>query len=207
MTRSSSPIRNQDGSSLPQRPLARGLDEPFLRAGALGYRHPRRLRSGHIGAEHVVEAVLMMNRSVVPSLRGTGRSVASPSMLPGNLPASAKQLSPSLRGEGVGVDEPDDVAGVRRNVGDHRASVGVCGEHDGPVDRADDVADGGGVRGNSAQRVGRGDHRVSGVEQHIDDGVPARGLGEGAVDENDGGGHGRSFRVGSVSGRTCRGHL
>jgi hypothetical protein len=34
---------------------------------------------------------------------------------------------------------------------------------------------------------------VSGVEQPIDDGVPARGLGEGAVDENDRGWHGRSF--------------
>ena len=101
-----------------------------------------------------------------------------------------------LRGESVGVDEPDDLAGVGGDVRDHRAAVGVGGEHDGPVDRADDVGDGRGVRGEAAQRVGGGDHRVSGVEQRIDDAVPARGLGEGAVDENDGGPHEKLLRVG-----------
>jgi hypothetical protein len=47
----------------------------------------------------------------------------------------------------------------------------VGGEHDGPVDRTDDVGNGRGIRGEAARRVGGGDHRVSGVEQRIDDGV------------------------------------
>jgi hypothetical protein len=94
-----------------------------------------------------------------------------------------------LRGKSVGVDEPDDFAGVGRDVGDHRSAVGVGGEHDGPVDRTDDVGNSRGVRGEAAQRVGRGHHRISRVEQGIDDAVPARGVGEGAVDKNDGGLH------------------
>ena len=39
-----------------------------------------------------------------------------------------------LRGESAGVDEPDDFAGVARDVGDHRSAVGVRGEQDGPLD-------------------------------------------------------------------------
>jgi hypothetical protein len=75
-------------------------------------------------------------------------------------------------------------------------------EHNGPVDRTDDVGDARGVRGQAAQRVGGGDHRVSGVEQRIDDGVPAGGLCEGAVDENDGGLHEKLLSGLVDSGRT-----
>ena len=62
--------------------------------------------------------------------------------------------------------------------------------------RADEVGDRLGVGGEAAQRVGGGDDVVTGVFQLADDAVPARGLGEGAVDEDDRGGHdGGSFRV------------
>ena len=40
-----------------------------------------------------------------------------------------------------------------------------------------------------AQGVGGGDDRVTRVEQRVDDVVPARRLGEGAVDEDDRGAH------------------
>jgi hypothetical protein len=99
-----------------------------------------------------------------------------------------------LRGEAVGVDEPDDLAGVRIDVRDHHAAVRMSGEDDGALDAADQVADGGGVGGDAAQRVGGGDHGVARVQERVDDAVPARRLGEGAVDENDRGLHGLSFR-------------
>jgi hypothetical protein len=78
-----------------------------------------------------------MYRSVVPSLRGTGRA------------------------------------------------VGVRDEHDRPVDRADEVADGGGVGGEAPQRVGRGDDAVALRRHRFDHAVATRRLGERAVDEDD----------------------
>jgi hypothetical protein len=121
-----------------------------------------------------------------------------------------------LRGEAVDVHEPHDLAGVGVDVGDHHAAVGVGGEHDRAVDRADQIAERRGVGGEAAKRVCRRDHRVTRVEQRIDDGVPARGLGEGAVDENDGGLHEKllsgwwtasqfSTRVGGRPGAVARG--
>ena len=58
-------------------------------------------------------------------------------------------------------------------------------EHHRPFDRADQVADGGGVRDEPTQRVGGGDHTVARVVQALDDAIPTRRLGEGTVDEND----------------------
>jgi hypothetical protein len=60
----------------------------------------------------------------------------------------------------------------------------VADEDDRALDRAHEVADRGGVGGDAAQRVGGGDHAVARVEQRLDDPVPARGLGERAVDEH-----------------------
>jgi hypothetical protein len=72
----------------------------------------------------------------------------------------------------------------------------VRGQHDRSVDRPDQVADRGRIGGEPAQRVGRGDHRVTSARQRIDDAVPARGLGEGAVNENDRGLHDEVLSVG-----------
>ena len=46
----------------------------------------------------VIDPLVAQGHRVVAApnpLRGTGRSVVSPSMLPGNMPASWKQLSPA----------------------------------------------------------------------------------------------------------------
>jgi hypothetical protein len=61
----------------------------------------------------------------------------------------------------------------------------VRDEHDRPLDRADEVADGGGVGGEAPQRVCRGDDAVALRRHRIDHAVPTRRLGEGAVDEDD----------------------
>ncbi len=93
------------------------------------------------------------------------------------------------------VDEADDVVDLRHGVGDDRAAVGVAdGEHLARDlrDRAGDV---GGVDGQAAQRVDdRADLDARG-EQPLGDGGPGAGVGERAVDEDDGGG-GVCVRVG-----------
>ena len=81
------------------------------------------------------------------------------------------------------------------DVRDHHAAVGVADEHDRAVDGANQVADGGGVGGEAAQRVGGRDDAVTGVEQRVDDAVPARRLGERAVDEHDRGAHEEVLRL------------
>jgi hypothetical protein len=182
------------GHVAPEGPLAGRFGERLLRDRPLRGGHPRGLRGGHVGAELLVEALggdVQVGGAV--AARDGPECVAECAAR-----EHARQREGALAGfgrEAAGVDEPDDFAGVGRDARDHRAAVGVGGENDGPVDRTDDVGDGGGVRGEAAQRVGGGDHRVSGVEQRVDDAIPARGLGEGAVDENDRGWHGgRSFR-------------
>src|SRR5690606_30189455 len=91
-----------------------------------------------------------------------------------------------LGGERGDVHETDDRVVVRGGLGDHDPAVGVPDEQDGPSDRPDDVADVGGVAGDAAQRVGHGDDVEVLLLQLLDDAVPAGGLGEGAVDEDDG---------------------
>ena len=95
----------------------------------------------------------MIVRSVVPSPRGVGRP-RRPACCPGTCAASVKALSPRLRSEGRDVDEAGDLAGVGVDVRDHHAAVGVADEEHRALDDADDVADGGGVGGDAAQRVG-----------------------------------------------------
>src|SRR5687768_9321493 len=76
----------------------------------------------------------------------------------------------------------------------------MADEYDRPLDGADVVAHAGGVGGDPAQRVRDGDRRMPRVDQAIDDLVPAGGLGEGAVDEDDGGAHDDLLRVGRPGG-------
>jgi hypothetical protein len=106
------------------------------------------------------------------------------------LPGEGEGALAGVRREAVDVDESGDLARIGRDVRDHGAAVGVGAEEDWPVDRPDDVADGLGIAREASQRVGGGDHVVAGALEGLDDLVPARGLGEGAVDENDRGGHG-----------------
>jgi hypothetical protein len=113
-----------------------------------------------------------------------------------------------LRGEGGDVDQPDDVIGVGGGVGDHGAAVGVADGNDRAGDLRNRAGDIRRVVGDTAQRVGGGDDRDAGGEEALDDAVPTGGVGEGAVDEDDGRGgagggggvgHGGPFLLG------CRG--
>jgi hypothetical protein len=94
-----------------------------------------------------------------------------------------------IRSEAVDVDEPGDLTGVGRDVRDHRPAVRVSDEHDRTVDRADEVADRFCVGGEATQRIGGGDHVLPGAVQRVHHAIPARRLGERAVDENDRGRH------------------
>jgi hypothetical protein len=62
-------------------------------------------------------------------------------------------------------------------------------EHHRPLDAADGIGDRVGVGREPAQRVGDGDHRMTGLPERVDDAVPARRLGEGTMDEHDRGAH------------------
>jgi hypothetical protein len=190
MLRSSSPNTNQDGRSR-RAGCAEGLlrDRP-LRDGHLGGLHRRHVR-GELGVE-AVDADPKVGRAVAPRDGLQRRAERAAREHPGQGDAAL-----AGRGREPGdVDEADDVAGIGVDVRDHRAPVRVPDEHDRPVDRSDQVADGGGVRREPAQGVGGGDHGVTRAVQGLDDAVPARRLGEGAVDENDRGGHDRFLRVG-----------
>jgi hypothetical protein len=102
-----------------------------------------------------------------------------------------------LRGEGGDVDQPDDVIGVGGGVGDHGAAVGVADGNDRAGDLRNRAGDIRRVVGDTAQRVGGGDDRDAGGEEALDDAVPTGGVGEGAVDEDDGrGGAGGGGGVG-----------
>ena len=94
-----------------------------------------------------------------------------------------------LEGEAGDVDEPQDIAGVSIDIGDDRTTVGVPGEHHGPVDAADQVGERGGIGSDAAQRIRPGDDAVSFGYQRRGDAVPARRAGVGAMDEDDCGLH------------------
>jgi hypothetical protein len=117
-------------------------------------------------------------------------------MLSGNMAASPKQFSPGSGAKSVDVDEPGDLAGAGVDVGDHGAPVGVGDEHDRLLDAADEVADGSGVGGEPAKGVGGSDVVAALSHAAIDNAIPARRLGERAVDENDLGVHPTVLSVG-----------
>jgi hypothetical protein len=67
-----------------------------------------------------------------------------------------------------------------------RAAVGVADGEDRPGDLLDEAGDVSGVVGDAAQRVRRRGHLDPGRPEALDDAIPARRVGEGTVDENDG---------------------
>jgi pimeloyl-ACP methyl ester carboxylesterase len=93
MLRSCSPNMNHDGSSL----HSGRSPEDSWRASRVTGRCVAAIRAargaGTSAANWWWKRAWGMNRSVVPSQRGTGRS-ASPSVLPGNFAASVLALSP-----------------------------------------------------------------------------------------------------------------
>jgi hypothetical protein len=58
-------------------------------------------------------------------------------------------------------------------------------EQDRAVDLAEQAGGVGRIGGQAAQRIGRGDDGVALLLQPLDDGVPAGGVGEGAVHQHD----------------------
>lgn len=68
---------------------------------------------------------------------------------------------PGGRQEGRDVDQGFDVGVAGGGLGDDVAAVGVADEDLRALDVVEDRAQGGGVGGRAAQRVGRGDDRVS----------------------------------------------
>src|SRR6202020_2506646 len=78
-------------------------------------------------------------------------------------------------------------------------------QHDRAVDGADHVADDAGVEGDASQRVRRGERRVAGALEFPDHSREPGCVGEGAVDEDDGGTrHGVLLTVGEVTPTTLR---
>jgi len=100
----------------------------------------------------------------------------------------AGQLQGALAGrgqEGRDVDEGLDLGVVGGGLADDVAAVGVAYEDLRALDVVEDRAQGGGVGGRTAQRVGGGDDRVAVGAQVVDDAVPAGTVGEGAVLQDD----------------------
>jgi hypothetical protein len=163
-----------------------------LRDRSLRGGHPRRPGLRQIGGELRVE---VLRRDVQ-----VGRAIAERDR-PQRVGERAARVQPRERDgalagrrcEAGDVDKPGDRARAGVDVRDHGAAVGVPDEHHRAVDRAHQVADGGRVGGEPAQRVGGGDHRVARAQQRIDHAAPARRPGEGTVDEHDGGPHAVTF--------------
>ena len=151
---------------------------------ALGRSHHGGLRCGHVGGELLVERVLPDGELVAAGGDRVGAGGVGEGAAGEHGPQLERRL-PVLGREPVHVHESDHGVVVCRGLGDHHAAVGVGDEHDGLADAADDVAHVGGVAGEAAQRVGRGDDLVAAGPEQFDDRAPAVGLGEGAVDEHE----------------------
>src|SRR5215204_7503001 len=159
MLRSSSPKTNQDGSSCHSGRSPDGSTSASWVTGRCVAAMRAACGAGTSAQNCSWKRSSTIVRSVVPSLRGAGCS-ASPSVLPGKAADKFEAAVAGLRSEGSDIDEPDDLPGVGVDVRDDGAAVGVADEHDEPLDRAEMVADAGGVGGESPQRVRDGDHRM-----------------------------------------------
>ena len=89
-------------------------------------------------------------------------------------------------GEGGDVDEADDVLRLFRGVRDHGAAVGVADGDDRTRCLLQHAGDVGGVDRDAAQRIRRRLDLHALRLQSLDHAVPARGVGEGAMHEDDG---------------------
>ena len=127
--------------ALPQRTVARWLCQRLLRGRPLGRSHQGGLLGVDVLHEDLVEPLgqdRQIGQPVVPldDLQGVLAEHAA-----GEHRREPEAVLACVRREAVDVDQRDDVAGVRVDVGDHGAAVRVGDQHHGPVDRADDVAD------------------------------------------------------------------
>ena len=94
MMRSSSPIRNHDGTCFHSGRSPDGSTSASCVAGRCVAAITAACGAGTSAQNCSWNRSAAMYRSVAPSRHGTGCTVASPSVLPGNMAASSKQLSP-----------------------------------------------------------------------------------------------------------------
>jgi hypothetical protein len=129
-----------------------------------------------------------MYKSTLPSDAPVGERDGPQRLAEGAAGETGRELASILvllRGVAPDVHERLDVVSGR--VGDDGAAVGVAYRNDGPLDSLEDAGDELRIARDAADRVRSGDHREALVLQAADHIVPARGLGEGAVNEDDGG--------------------
>ena len=133
MLRSSWPIKNHEGTLRQSGCSPDSSVRRLLRRGSLRRGHSRGLRRGHVDAELLMDA-LACDVQVGGAVAARGRLDRLAEHAAREHARELEAVLTGLRGESVGGDEPDDFAGVGGDVGDHRAAVGVGGEHSGPVD-------------------------------------------------------------------------
>jgi hypothetical protein len=90
-----------------------------------------------------------------------------------------------LRRASICASQGFDVTVSAGGLRDDGAAVAVSDEDLGARNAVDDAADRVGVEGQPAQRVRGGDDRVARAAQPVGQSGPARGVGEGAMYEND----------------------
>jgi hypothetical protein len=120
---------------------------------------------------------------LLPFDNTTAGASDGPSVLPGNLAASAEA---SLGRERADEDEGGDIGVADRRVADDHAAIGVTDQDDTIRNAGDDVGDVRSVAGHTAQRIGDADDGVAVVAQDAHDTVPTGRIGECAVHEYDG---------------------
>ena len=91
-----------------------------------------------------------------------------------------------IRGKGGDEDQCLDVLVAVNRIADHRTAVRVADQQDGALNALEYAGDICAVAPYAAQRIGSCDHRVTFRDQSGQYATPAGGLGERAVDKNDG---------------------
>ena len=114
------------------------------------------------------------------------------------LSTSPRSLSVFGR-EGRDEDEADDVLGLGGGVAEHRAAVRVPDGKHGAGNLLEHARDVGGVDGDAAQWVRGRDHLHAVGQESFGYAIPARGVGERAVHENNGQSFGGGVRLGHGS--------
>ena len=183
---------NQLGTDLHRGVRPDGSDSAASAIGRWVTASRLRLPLGQVGAELRVVLVLRDVEVDASAREGNGFERFAERSAGDQSGGGAGALA-GVEGEGGDVDQADDLAGVGGHVRDDGAAVRVADEHDRPVDGADELGQAGGVAGDRAQRVGVGDDSMAVGDQLLGDVVPARRLGERAVDEDDGALHDRAL--------------
>jgi integrase len=180
--------------------VAAAIDEPCGhmlpcgRRGSLGQRclgdrslagcHELRFAGRHVGRELIVEARLEDVEVVAARGEFDRRRERGPERAAGELAGQAERRLADVGREGGDIDQALHIRQPLGRFADDRAAVGMADQNNRAIDAFDDVGDDIRVGADPAQRIGRRDHRVAVVLKDSDDAVPARRIGEGAMDED-----------------------